>query len=119
MSSPPLVPDDPEPIDRVHLSRMTMGDRKLENEVLALFSKQMRNLLPRIARRDEDVRRLVHTVKGSAQGIGAFALVEAAICLEQALIEDCDFERTLGELSRAADEVQAAVEQILQPAQAV
>ena len=116
MLSPPLVPDDPETIDRVHLSRMTMDDRKLEHEVLTLFSKQILNLMPRIARRDEDVRRLVHTVKGSAQGIGAFALVEAAICLEQALIEDCDFERAFDDLVHAASEAQAVIEQILQPA---
>jgi HPt (histidine-containing phosphotransfer) domain-containing protein len=115
MSSPPLVPDDIEPIDRTHLARMTLGDLKLEREVLSLFVKQAANLLPRIGRRDDDLRRLVHTVKGSAQGIGAFAVVEAAICLEQAVIEDCDFERAFTELARAIDEAQTAIEGILQP----
>ncbi len=116
MSSPPLVPDHVEPIDRAHLARMTLGDVKLEREVLTLFVKQAANLLPRIARRDDDLRRLVHTVKGSAQGIGAFAVVEAAICLEQAAIDDCDFERAFAELSRAIAEARAAIEGIPQPA---
>src|SRR5205085_2261563 len=37
------------PIDLVHLSRMTFGDRSLEREVLALFDRQAAILVARMA----------------------------------------------------------------------
>ena len=47
VASPPLVPGD-RPIDLVHLSRMTLGDRELERDVLLLFERQIGFLMERI-----------------------------------------------------------------------
>ena len=55
VASPPLVPGD-RPIDLVHLSRMTLGDRALERDVLVLFERQIAH---GIAREDELGFRLV------------------------------------------------------------
>ena len=48
MPSPPLAPDD-GPIDFAHLSRMTLGDAGLEQEVLAMFSAQSAKLVNTLA----------------------------------------------------------------------
>ena len=47
VSSPALAPAG-EPIDLDHLSRMTLGERSLEREVLALFDRQADILLERM-----------------------------------------------------------------------
>ena len=77
-ASPPLVPGD-RPIDLVHLSRMTLGDHALERDVLVLFERQIRLLMERIETAANPVAAAAaHTLKGSARGIGAFALAKAA-----------------------------------------
>jgi HPt (histidine-containing phosphotransfer) domain-containing protein len=82
--SPPLVPGE-RPIDLVHLSRMTLGDRVLERDVLALFERQLGFLMERIETATPQVAAAAaHTMKGSAQGIGAFALAQAASRVETA-----------------------------------
>jgi HPt (histidine-containing phosphotransfer) domain-containing protein len=82
--SPPLVPGG-RPIDLVHLSRMTLGDRALERDVLSLFDRQIGLLIERIETADAPVAAAAaHTLKGSATGIGAFALAKAAAQVEEA-----------------------------------
>lgn len=82
--SPPLVPGE-RPIDLVHLSRMTLGDRALERDVLSLFERQMGFLMERIESATPPVAAAAaHTLKGSACGIGAFALAKAAARVEEA-----------------------------------
>lgn len=84
VASPPLVPGD-RPIDLVHLSRMTLGDRMLERDVLALFERQLGFLMERIETATPKVAAAAaHTMKGSAQGVGAFALANAASQVEHA-----------------------------------
>ena len=74
-----------EAIDVAHLARMTMGERSLEREVLALFGRQADMLLPRIRQGAPAVAAAsVHTLKGSAAGIGAFKVARAAEAVEQA-----------------------------------
>ena len=64
--SPPLVPVE-RPIDFEHLSRMTLGDRTLEREVLSLFVRQAEMLRARM--RNRPCRR--HRCRGSyAQRLG-------------------------------------------------
>ena len=72
-------------IDLVHLARMTLGEQSLEREVLALFDRQADLLLARMrSARLPWSRRSAHTLKGSARGIGAFAVARAAEAVEQA-----------------------------------
>ena len=72
-------------IDTQHLSRMTLGEHSLQREVLALFDRQADILLPRIRKGTPAVAAAsVHTLKGSAAGIGAFRVARAAEAVEQA-----------------------------------
>lgn len=72
-------------IDLQHLSRMTLGERSLEREVLALFDRQTEILLPRIRLAEASAAAtLAHTLKGSALGIGAWRVARAAEGVEQA-----------------------------------
>lgn len=59
-------------IDEVHLDRMTLGDRRLEREVLAIFVRQSALMLDRISSAEPAVAAAAaHTLLGSARGIGA------------------------------------------------
>jgi HPt (histidine-containing phosphotransfer) domain-containing protein len=72
-------------IDESHLGRMTLGDRRLEREVLELFLRQTTIMLGRIVDADPPlVAAAAHTLKGSARGIGAWRVAEASELLEQA-----------------------------------
>lgn len=78
---------DPAPIDRAHLSRHTLGDRDLEREVLLLFARQAELLMGRIDAQDAatELADTVHTISGSAKGIGAWKVSAAAEAVETAL----------------------------------
>jgi HPt (histidine-containing phosphotransfer) domain-containing protein len=73
------------PIDLVHLARSTFGDKDLEFEVLGLFERQSALLISRIdgASDDKTWRDCAHTLKGSAQGIGAWRVARTAECVEK------------------------------------
>jgi HPt (histidine-containing phosphotransfer) domain-containing protein len=68
------------PVDLVHLSRYTLGDRALEREVLELFCTQSAIYLERLnqAHTDREWRDAAHSLKGLAQAIGAWRAAEAA-----------------------------------------
>ena len=72
-------------IDRVHLAQMTLGDRKLERELLRLFEQQAGLLIARMrASEPATVATLAHTLKGSALGVGAANVARAAAATELA-----------------------------------
>ncbi|SFO77904.1 HPt (histidine-containing phosphotransfer) domain-containing protein [Mesorhizobium sp. NFR06] len=72
------------PVDLAHLARQTMGDRELEREVLALFVNQSLSVRDQIVDADTGQRVLLaHGLKGSARGIGAFAVADCAGFIEQ------------------------------------
>lgn len=82
VSAPPLVPDG-APIDRRHLTQMTLGEQSLEREVLQLFDRQAEMLIGRMRGVEGAVAAaLAHTLKGSARGIGAWRVAEAAEAVE-------------------------------------
>ena len=59
------------PVDLTHLSRQTLGDRALEQEVLQLFVQQALSVRDQIAEAGKSERlRLAHGLKGSARGVG-------------------------------------------------
>lgn len=82
-------------IDRAHLAQYTLGDPELEAEILGLFVESLAPLLADVGRmagviadetphQGDDVwRRVLHTIKGSARGVGASALGDAAAAAEQ------------------------------------
>jgi hypothetical protein len=72
-------------IDETHFSRMTLGDRRLEREVLEIFLRQNVIMLERIAGAEPAVAAAAaHTLLGSARGIGAWRVARAAERLEHA-----------------------------------
>jgi HPt (histidine-containing phosphotransfer) domain-containing protein len=75
------------PIDMEHLSRQTMGDPGLEQEVLRLFDEMSHVYYGRleVSTTVEDLLRNLHTLKGAAAGVGAFALAELARVTEAEL----------------------------------
>lgn len=72
------------PVDLVHLARQSMGDREIEREVLGLFVQQALSVRDEIATADAKRRLfLAHGLKGSARGIGAFAVADCAAEIER------------------------------------
>jgi HPt (histidine-containing phosphotransfer) domain-containing protein len=72
-------------IDETHLQRMTLGDRRLEREVLELFVRQTTIMLGRIVGAQPAMAAAAaHTLKGSARGIGAWRVARAAELVENA-----------------------------------
>lgn len=67
------------PVDLVHLSRYTLGDRALEREVLELFSAQASVYLERLrtARSDQEWNAAAHSLKGSARAVGAWRVASS------------------------------------------
>jgi len=77
-------PASSRPIDLAHLSRQTMGDRALEQEILRLFVRQASTAGDAIAKASgDDRKRLVHSLKGTARSIGAFDLGDCLAAFEK------------------------------------
>jgi len=112
MPSPPLVPDD-GPFDTDHLKRMTMGDASLEQEVLAMFAAQASELIEKIVKMPPNVGELAHKLRGSAEAIGAFRIIDAAEWLENCLREKADSAEALMTLTDAVLEAREEIDGIL------
>lgn len=92
---------------------MTLGDASLEREVLAMFLAQAVGLVSALAVLPSDARALVHTLKGSARAIGAFAVADAASSLETLIRSGGDPAEALVQLNDAVAEAHAAIDAIL------
>jgi HPt (histidine-containing phosphotransfer) domain-containing protein len=104
-------------IDLDHLARMTLGEASLEAEVLTLFDRQAAVLLAHM--RDAPpaaVAAFAHTLKGSARGIGAWRVAEAAAVVEMnAVHPDADgAAQAAARLAAAVNEVRAAIAERLE-----
>jgi hypothetical protein len=64
-------------VDFTYLEGFTAGDRQVVFEVLALFLGQAEGWVVSLRAADPGWRDVVHTIKGSARGIGANALADA------------------------------------------
>ena len=112
-----FAPADEVAIDTAHLSRMTLGERSLEREVLALFDRQADILLPRIRGGVPAVAAVsAHTLKGSALGIGAFKVARAAEAVERAqrVQRDKASAAAIETLAAVLDEAKAEIARLLQ-----
>src|SRR5262245_6856072 len=110
-AAPPLAPSTPV-LDLAHLSRMTLGESSLEHEVLDLFDRQADMLLARMAgEQPRMVAALAHTLAGSASGIGAWKVAEAAAAVERAAAEPGEIvlSGVMDRLVAAVAEVHAAI----------
>jgi HPt (histidine-containing phosphotransfer) domain-containing protein len=105
------------PIDLVHLSRYTLGEREVEREVLELFCTQSLLYIERLrhAKSDQDWKEAAHSLKDSACMIGAWRTGEAA---ERAEVLSGDaFDRLrdmrLGEIESSVREAEDYIECLL------
>ncbi|MCA1436080.1 Hpt domain-containing protein [Bradyrhizobium sp. BRP20] len=112
MPSPPLAPID-SPLDLDHLSRMTLGDAELEQEVLAMFAEQAARLLAAMTALPAETGTLAHKLKGSARGIGALAVADAAASLETAIRTGHGRPHAFAALKEAVAEARAAIAAML------
>lgn len=109
------------PIDLVHLSLQSLGDRALETELLQLFDRQAEQIAARLM---SDIaggelrwrRDLCHTLKGSARAVGAGRVAAAAAAYEQALFAQLSpkrMEPIRAELAAAIAQARAAISDLL------
>ncbi len=99
-------------LDQSHLSRMTLGDRRLECEVLEIFMRQSVLMLERIAGAEPAAATAAaHTLLGSARGIGAWRVARAAERVERAAAAQIETEvaDAMAELKTASLEASAAI----------
>ena len=88
---PLCTADSDDPIDWAHRDRVTLGDRELATEVLQLFVGQAGAIAGAIRDATPDTAgALAHKLKGSARGIGAWPVANAAEHLEAILIAKAD-----------------------------
>ena len=68
------------PVDLVHLSKQSLGNRSLEQEILALFKSQSVLYLDRLKHATTTYERKMaaHTILGSARGVGAWKVAAEA-----------------------------------------
>lgn len=100
----------PHPLDLAYLHSMTLGDARLEREVLEMFKVQTRELLSRLAPQPDNAAELAHTLKGSARAVGAFEVGEAAHALESGLHGRDSFEAAFSRLQDSVREVFEAID---------
>jgi HPt (histidine-containing phosphotransfer) domain-containing protein len=82
-AAPPGAGEGPA-IDLAHLAEMTLGDRRLQRQVLELFERQSELLMARMREVEPPcVASLAHTLCGSARSIGAWRVAAAAEALER------------------------------------
>ena len=93
------------PLDLVHLSKYTFGDRSLEAELMGLFRSQAGVYISRLeaAANAKDWRDAAHSLKGSARGLGAWALADLAEEAEHHDFDDVSLRET--DLARVRDAI--------------
>lgn len=104
------------PIDMAHLAKQTLGDRGLELEVLRMFDETARVYFGRIERATsvEELLRHLHTLKGSAVGIGAGAIASLAAAAESELRAGVPVNpERIDDLDMAVQECSAYIETLL------
>ena len=97
-----------KPIDLVHLSTQTMGDRALEAEVLGMFLDHSGAYVAKLrnASQPADRKLAAHTLKGAARAIGAWELAELAQDAEAAgFRDDAALEREVARVCAYAREL--------------
>jgi len=118
----PVTAETPSPgsderaIDLVHLSRMTLGDRSLEREVLQLFDRQSTMLIERMEASTPAVTAAIaHTLKGSARGVGATRVASAADAVELACAAPgaAAIAAAIRQLAAAAAEARTVIAELL------
>lgn len=99
------------PVDLVHLSRQSLGDRSLEKEILQLFHSQSALYLNRLehAETADERKFAAHTVVGSARGLGAWKVAAEAEAVEKSCSTPCN----ITALREAVEEANFYIDKLL------
>ena len=113
-AAPPEAPGSEirGPIDLDFLSRQTLGDSGLEQEVLRLFDEMSQTYFHRVetSTNVSDLLRNLHTLRGAAAGVGAFGLANLARVAEAELREGAAVNpERIDDLDMAVQEVSAFI----------
>jgi HPt (histidine-containing phosphotransfer) domain-containing protein len=92
---------------------MTLGDADLQREVLTLFIAQSTALVAELSLLPADTKAIAHKLKGSARGIGAFAVAGCAERLERAAGNHPAAMTALADLKGAISGTVRAIEDML------
>jgi len=78
-----------KPVDYDHLRVQAAEDLGVMREVLALFVTHSEQVIGELERANDEKtwKQWAHTLKGSARGVGAFAVAEAAADAERHLLD--------------------------------
>lgn len=115
-ADPISFPRAVRPIDLVHLAKQCLGDENLEREVLRLFDTTIKTYFGRLdlAANAADRALYLHSIKGAAGGVGAWAIADLA--------RGCEAEMQAGrpltperitDLGIAVEEVSSFIERML------
>jgi HPt (histidine-containing phosphotransfer) domain-containing protein len=115
IAAPSIAPGAGEhAIDLQHLSKMTLGERALEREVLELFHQQATMLTGRMREAAPAViAASAHTLKGSARGIGAWRVARAAEAVERAASDEVRLKTAVDTLGASVSEAKAEIADLL------
>jgi HPt (histidine-containing phosphotransfer) domain-containing protein len=105
--------DASDPVDHAHLSRYTLGDARLEREILGLFLAQLPLTIEtlRFAATDRDWQIAAHTLKGSCRAVGAWQIATLAQDAERIAGGDVVArEKTLDAIDKAAAKVETYIQ---------
>lgn len=109
----------PDPIDRTHLARYSLGSMKLEREILGLFLAQLPLSIEqlRFAATDREWQIAAHTIKGSARAVGAWQVAKLAVDAEQTsgVADEDERERLLSALEEACETAEGYVTEVFPP----
>lgn len=89
MSAPGTAAVDTAAVDYAHLRTQAAGSEDVMREVLQLFIEQSGEILSALEAANDarTWKELTHLLKGSARGVGAFALADAAAIAELAILD--------------------------------
>jgi HPt (histidine-containing phosphotransfer) domain-containing protein len=115
-SPKPGTDTEPGILDEGHLARMTLGDRRLEQEVLEIFVRHSATTLDLIVEciADQDpaaAAEAAHTMIGAARGIGAWRVAQEAERVEHAADAggEQELDKAVAALKAASLEANAAI----------
>lgn len=107
------TPGEQVPVDLVHLRRFTMGDERLELEILGLFADQLPITISALKSADSEKAwgMAAHTLKGSARAVGAWSLATIAENAERLAPSADPIERS--EVVRSLEEAASVARQYI------
>jgi HPt (histidine-containing phosphotransfer) domain-containing protein len=109
-------PASGRPIDLVHLSRQSLGDPGLEEEILRTFDQLVQTYVARIreAGKSETVLFNLHCLKGASSGVGANSIAALARSAEEEVRRGGALSgESMADLGMAAEEVRTFIASLL------